>query len=140
MLVHANPMTQIESGYWEDMKLNRVFVRPILVNYGNHRKRWVVYHRRTKGKSLSYISKHITEAQAVVSAQTLANRLYRQITERKDKTGKLSPTLHIQPEDKTKLTQKLNQIITQANQAESSNERWRARKILQMLESYIPYS
>lgn len=76
MIVHPNPMTKLKNGDWEDTHLQKVRVQPQTLNRKNHPQRWVVYTIHGKLKKLAYVSRHITEEQAVVSAQTLANRLY----------------------------------------------------------------
>lgn len=85
MLVHPNPMERQKDGSWEDAHTGLVQVRFYMLNSGIHRKRWAVYHRKNKKAPFELQTRHITPEMAVVSAQTLANRIYRQLKKKKRK-------------------------------------------------------
>lgn len=136
MLVHPNPMEKADKpGYWEDSKLGKVSVIPYMLNYGNHRKRWGVYYKR--GKTPVITSRHITEEQAVVSAQTLANRLYRQLTKRKakQKSAKVVGEIYVTPDAKAQMMQTMAKLIAMANHPDPSPQRVLARKAIGVVES-----
>lgn len=135
MIIHPNPMERQSPGHWEDSKLGKVSVRPFLVNFGQHRKRWAIYQKR--GKSPVFISRHITEEQAVVSAQTLANRLYRQLTHRKGKvkTKKALEEIYVTPDARAQMMQMMAKLILLSNHPDPSPERMQARKAILIVES-----
>lgn len=130
MLVHPNPMERTQSDHWEDTKLGRVFVRPFTLNYGNHRKRWAVWSSRRKGGALSFSSRHITEEQAVVSAQTLANRLYLQTTNKKKKVKALR-TLNV---DAATLKNQLDIILASVKKGDYGLSQDQARDFIRQIK------
>ena len=112
MIFHPNPMVDLKSGIWEDSHLKVIVVKRVLINNSKNPVRWVVFRRNSRNVLLR-VSPHITMEKAVVEAQTLANRLYKQHLSNKRKAKK-SPRKAL---DTATLTAQRDRIMTTLSMA-----------------------
>jgi hypothetical protein len=89
MIFHPNPMIRHRTGYWADKHFDTVIVKPISINTSKNPVRWVVFRKSARDTLLTQ-SRHITEEQAVVEAQRIANRLFKTRSKAKKKGSKAS--------------------------------------------------